>query len=514
MSEKYLNEVKDDTEFFLTRALNTSKIKYIKIERLTPELRVQIAYMGYMAQVLNQWGVITALAKEYEVSRQFIYTLIGILKEVIPYLFSVESKKEIISKKELFSKMLSYRMEGRCSIEAISTLMKREDLPLSSVGTVSQTLSSIGELLPNSIKDPKEQSLTLMVASDEIFSKSAPILITVDPISSAILSIQKAPNRKGESWQKHYDELKENGVLVIGIVKDEGNGLELGRKESLPDSIYQVDTYHAIAHRLGLLVEKFDKKAYRYIHVEDESKDRSKHKEAVETSIELSDDFRYLYHCVVNELKPFKHTGEARHRNQAQEEIETALILMEELDERTITTEIRAIRKILPNLLNYFEQTQQALKKVQELDLSQYELENLCLAWQWDKALIKAKVQSRRNRARKERNFYQAFTQELLQERYETIKEPVYKELETIIQASSMVETINSLLRPYLNNSKNQVTQAFLNLFMFYHNHRRYRAGKRKGKTPMELLIHTRQEEDWIHILCQKIEEKEKNFFI
>jgi len=186
---------------------------------------------------------------------------------------------------------------------------------------------------------------------------------------------------------------------------------------------------------------------------------------------------------------------------------------METLNTTLITTEIRGVKKILPNLFNYFDQTTQVLKDCEPLNLTQYELQNLCLEWQWDKALIKAKVQSRRNQAREQKSFYQAFNQELLQERYTIMKETIFQKLETIIQASSMVECINSILRPYLNNSKNQVSQEFLNLFMFYHNHRRYRAGKRKGKTPMELLTYTKQEEDWIELLVKNIEFKDKNFF-
>jgi len=73
-----------------------------------------------------------------------------------------------------------------------------------------------------------------------------------------------------------------------------------------------------------------------------------------------------------------------------------------------------------------------------------------------------------------------------------------------------MVECINSILRPYLNNSKNQVTQEFLNLFMFYHNHRRYHAGKRKDKTPMEILTGKEQKEDWITLLQQEVREKKQ----
>ena len=41
---------------------------------------------------------------------------------------------------------------------------------------------------------------------------------------------------------------------------------------------------------------------------------------------------------------------------------------------------------------------------------------------------------------------------------------------------------------------------------MFYHNHRRYKAGKRKGKTPMELLTGRKQQEDWVELLCQEVD--------
>lgn len=477
-------------------------------------MRMDIAFRGYMAQALKQWGEITALSHAYNVSRQFIYELIDILKKVMPKLFVPQSKIGSVSKKELFSKMLSYRMEGRCSIEAITSLMQREKLNCSSVGMVSQTLSAMGALLPHKIEHNPKSLITLMVASDEIFSKSSPIFITVDPISSAILSIEKKTNRKGKEWEEHYDELKKSGFSITGIVRDEGNGLALGAKNSLPDAEYQVDTYHAIAHRLGLLVEKLDKQAYRIIEVEAQSKNKKPHQKKLEEAIELSDNFRYLYHCIIQQLKPFKQTGKIRDKQEAKEEIETALELMETLNTISINTEVKSIRKILPNLLNYFKQTVKAIEESQKLNLSKYELEQLCLEWQWEKALIKAKVQARRTKARKELHFYQAFNQELLQENYTELKEQVFKELETIIQASSMVETINSILRPYLNNSKNQVTQNFLNLFMFYHNHRRYRAGKRKGKTPMELLTHTTQKEDWIELLTQKIEDKDKHFFI
>jgi hypothetical protein len=60
-----------------------------------------------------------------------------------------------------------------------------------------------------------------------------------------------------------------------------------------------------------------------------------------------------------------------------------------------------------------------------------------------------------------------------------------------------------------MDTSRNRVNQEMLNLIMFYHNHRRYKAGKRKGKTPMELFTGIKQEKDWLEMLMEKVKEHE-----
>ncbi len=83
----------------------------------------------------------------------------------------------------------------------------------------------------------------------------------------------------------------------------------------------------------------------------------------------------------------------------------------------------------------------------------------------------------------------------------------VFEKLDAIIQASSLVELVNSFIRPYLNSSKGQITQETLNLIMFYHNHRRYKSGKRQGKAPIELLTGEALEADWVALLIQHTQE-------
>ena len=94
------------------------------------------------------------------------------------------------------------------------------------------------------------------------------------------------------------------------------------------------------------------------------------------------------------------------------------------------------------------------------------------------------------------------------------IQKEVYSKLDKIVQSSALVECINSIIRPYLNTSKNHVTQKLLNLIMHYHNHRRYRDGKRKDKTPMEILTGEEQAKDWISILFDIIREKDPELLL
>src|SRR5256886_6350304 len=94
---------------------------------------------------------------------------------------------------------------------------------------------------------------------------------------------------------------------------------------------------------------------------------------------------------------------------------------------------------------------------------------------------------------------------------FDAFKVLVFEELDSIVKASSLVEMVNALIRPYLNSSKGQITQETLNLIMFYHNHRRYKSGRRQGKAPIELLTGEALQGDWVELLIQHKREASAN---
>ncbi|WPD24075.1 MAG: hypothetical protein SD837_05830 [Candidatus Electrothrix scaldis] len=88
--------------------------------------------------------------------------------------------------------------------------MKRLNHRFSGQGTVSTYLNHIGSLVPSGLMT--EDNVRLVFLSDEIFSGNIPILITVDPISSAILKIELVDKRRAEEWSKHWLCLKKTDL--------------------------------------------------------------------------------------------------------------------------------------------------------------------------------------------------------------------------------------------------------------------------------------------------------------
>jgi len=482
---------------------------------------------AYEAQVNHNWGAISELSRQYDVSRTFLYSLLSTFKEEMGDLFFPRERLVPPSKEAAEANILAQRFEGKSSIDAISTLMKRAYLPFSSVGYISEYLFRVGKSLPNVLVNTCKSEQFLAFAGDEIFAKSAPILITVDPISSAILRIERVDQRSSDEWSHHYQALLEKGFSPDLLTSDAGTGLCAAHKRIFPDTPWQSDTFHGIAHRLGDWVRRLEKSAYTAIEeaakrektLASAKKDSVIDKrlnacliadDATKQAIELYENFNYLYRYLIRQLNIFDSKGHIRQYEQVKENMEIALELMETLHHKPINKAIASIKKALPDLLTYWADARVAVETCQKLSPDQDALHALYLGWQWNKAVIKAKSIPRKHGAIEQRQFYLELAELLIggKEKYLELKAHVFDELDHIIQASSMVECINSILRPYLNTSKNQITQAFLNTFMFYHNHRRYHAGKRKGKTPIEILTGKEQKEDWV-VLLQKEVNKE-----
>ncbi len=124
-----------------------SGVKFIRRMDLTPLIRLQIGLTALLAQQHKQWGAITRLAREYLISRTFVYLLAWQVEQVGSACFGPSPAKVLLSMKAVrlpFAYLLSLRLEGRCPLNAISAIMMRFDQTWSSVGKLSETLKAMG----------------------------------------------------------------------------------------------------------------------------------------------------------------------------------------------------------------------------------------------------------------------------------------------------------------------------------------------------------------------------------
>jgi tetratricopeptide (TPR) repeat protein len=493
-------------------------VRFYRRPDLTTEVRLRIASIALYFSV---HGTISRLSDKYNVSRQFIYDLSAQFEACGKACFDARPTFDIPQDKLLSLQwILSLRLEGKSPIEGISSILKRFNIPYNSVGLISQELQRIG-LKQGNILTSGSAVVRLVFCCDEVFSKGQAILITVDPLSMCILQIDLSANRKGESWSAHWSRLLGEGYVPLCLCNDEGLGMSSAQKDVLPGTVRQSDTFHAVAHRLGTWVERLETKAFKAIEAEyaclqlwETSKTAAvwdkrgqayaQAQQKAQQAIALSDTFVFLYHCLLSSFHIFDNKGRLKEIDRTLEDFDTALDLIKTLAHQDINKEIKSIENCKSDLFNFMSVAQQTVNTLAQqvpMDI----LKDLCLAWQTHKNAIKAKQTDRKNALkRKEKYILKQLKEGNQTDKIEAYKDLVYAELNKIVQSSAAVECINSILRPYLNTSKNQISQAALNLFMAYHNHRRFKAGERKGKTPFEILTGEKQEKDWLELMLLK----------
>jgi len=499
--------------------------KFIRKKELTMEHRLHIAFTALMD---NSWGIITKLAKDYRICRPFVYTLHDKLYQAANVIFGDKTTetehpdKELTIRKKAIEVALILRLIGKCSITATSEIMKRLGYSYNSVGSISQILNQIGSALPEDIVPEEGCVIYVYLASDEVYSHSRPILISADPLSSTIIKIELGESRKTCVWIEHFNKIQNNGIAIVKIISDEGIGLT-GATEKL-NIPRQSDTFHAISHRLGKWVNSMYDAACAKINEEyhqiemfysaktEKSMQKrldlyiSAQKEANE-AIELYDYFRFLYNWIIENLRVFDNNGELNNRNEAEEIIRMVLDVMITFPVKKLQKTVNSIYKLLDGLLDYLDTARKVTYLLKnEHEIPEYLIKLFSLLWQYERNQIKAKKNTRLKYYKTKKQKLISLLKEILNEEFEEMKDLIYSKLDTIVQSSAIVENINSMIRDYLNTSRNHIQQNMLNLIMFYHNHRRYKAGKRKGKTPMELLTGRKQQEDWVELLCQEVD--------
>ena len=494
-------------------------MKFIRRPDLDPQTRIHIVMLAWLHQGL--YGKMTEIANSYRISRTFLYQLLLMATLQLETLFSDEKLLFQKDHRHLESLLLLLRLEGNCSLLSLASILKALEYHPNSVGYLSQFFHSAGQTLPSTLVIPSKKWVFYL--SDEIFAMHTPILVTIDARSTTILNIELASDRSADTWRAHFEALADHQFFSLGMASDRGLGLVAGYQAACDMALWVADYFHELRDLFEVL-HQLERKAYAAISKEDDAAhkfarakseanlakrlqqyDTAHH--ACEQAMALYDQLAMLLHLLREALQLCSPHGRLRTVENVRSELTLLFDMIAELDCAALTHTLKPLRTSLDDIVVPFAQAEAIHAELRAV-VPHDALDFLVLAWHHDHLVYQSGSKPKRYH-QKERDFWLACAEGLLGNEFDPLKALVFDKLDTIVRASSLVEMVNSLIRPYLNSCKGQITQETLNLIMFYHNHRRYKSGKRQGKAPIALLTGKPLEASWWELLRQQVNTKQ-----
>lgn len=483
-------------------------MKYQRRADINSVMRVEIAIQAFLGK--GRYGEITSLAKSYNVCRLFVYQLLWELMD----LFEIEPRRinNKYEQKQIDREIMMLRMEGKCSLSAISEILKDRGVKSNSVGYISQRIKEIAEAVPS--QELGEEKIEFYIA-DEIFAKGLPILITIDAKSLTILKIELCASRDGETWKKHWQSItpsQEYDKLIV--VSDLGKGLIKGCKEL--GITHHPDLFHLL-QPIASYLSGFEQKAYAAISEEEKRFlvfDNAKTEQVLQEKLQLYekahlttnlaialyDNFNYLWQQLKLSFDLFDLEGNFTDPKEKYQQVLAILSLLTSMGCESLTMATISFRKVLVSFWPYFERAQSVYLHFSNLYPKEL-LTLISLAWQYCRKSRNSKSYSQQIYFKELTQHYLNWAESIYPTNFSLITHSIFEAYDSNIRSSSFVENINSSLRAFLDNSRSQLSQLSLNLFAFFHNHRPFLRGHRKGLAPIEILQGQAMQSSWIDSL-------------
>jgi hypothetical protein len=413
----------------------------------------------------------TQIAQDYHLSRTWLYQLLWAATLQLETLFSAQKPGVEPPLPLLDPFILRFRLEGKCSIPSLSSLLKSCPYQPHSVGYLSACFHNDGAALPSTLSMGEHP--VVFSLSDEIFARHQPIFVTIEAQSTAILPRQLASERSAETWQAHGDDLGPHRFHSSGMASDRGRGLGAGYHAACQDALWVCARFHEFRDLLDRR-RQLERKAYAAMATEDEATKtfhnanseahlhkRLQHYEPAHQTCEQAiarydqlDLLLHLLHAALHLCSPF---GRLRTVAGVRSELLLLFSLIEEIDDAMLPKWRPPIRSHLDAIFAPFGQAEAMHAELLGL-LSQQSLEALVLAWHHEHLSSPSSPKPKRYHQHESQQWLD-FAEGLLDQQCAWLKVWVFAKLDAMVQAASLGELGNAFIRPYLHNSKGQITQ-------------------------------------------------------
>jgi hypothetical protein len=463
-------------------------------QQLPPEQR-----QGLALQILAGSQPVARLAREHQVSRQFLYRQADTARLALEHAFDPPpSAEEVlfhlpVTKSWLRQLILALVLSCHSPYRGVIALLRDLFDTETSLGTVHNTVQA-AVTRAREINASYDLASVRVGAHDEIFQAGRPVLVGVDTASTFCYLLSPEEHRDADTWGVRLLELAGRGFAPEAIVADFGTGLRAGQALALPEVPCRGDVFHLV-HDLEPAVTYLENRAYEAIDVcarlerergRERRQGRPTHgvaqrlrraRAACDAAIALADDVRLLGEWLRHDVLAVAGPGHA-----------DRLVLYD-----FIVGELRTRVGSCPHRLGPLYR----LLKNRRDDLLGFaraldeELGRMAMAWGVSPDSLRHLLNARCRDQRDARRWAEeSAARPQLRGWYHAACRAIDALVAGTIRASSLVENLNSRLRTYFS-LRRHLGPDYLELLRFYLNHRvleRSERPERRGQTPAELL--------------------------
>jgi len=489
-------------------------------EDITLEQRIQIGLLA--AANRGSYGMVSALARELETSRKFIYGLadkaaLAVAEAMKPLLPGPKGPEHtlVVDRGQLDRAIVTLAMVGKVAQRPIAECLETLYRVRPSLGYISGVLARASQAAEQFHRGRQWSLTEAQVEADELFSGGRAHLVAVEHASLLILALERPERCDGQAWQGTLDQVAHQGVELARLASDGGSALgsALAQRAQVE---HQLDLWHALRH-VGRALRQLEQAAYKAIaqeegllkkltkgrgmdrahpmggYVHDRYQEARRHTQA---QIDRYEAMSLLKRWVREALEPIDlGTGRLRSQGECLGDLGAATALMREVGGAVAKKLADYLDKAGPGLLAYVDRLQAPLAALAE-SWGQEWVRLLSREWRLGRELARVGPLERAqvNRASLQA---QALTLVACRQDYPKAREQVFALLEGPMRGSSLAECVNSWLRPYAHLMKG-LGSRLLPLFLLYRNSHVFARGKRAGHSPFQLAGVDTPEGDWL----------------
>ena len=476
-----------------------------------------------MAQ--GKYGAVTCLARDQNIPRQRVYALRDRAWSALKAEFTPSVSKQAgsvtlhVTSADIERAVVALRVVTPASIRDIVEVLPVLFNIKWSYGKVQSVLCKAEQRAAVQLKQVDLSGIK-SVALDEMFSQGRPVLAGIDLDSQYLFQLEVHRSRSGDAWAESLGKLRdEQGLHPERVVKDAGSGLRAGVRKSWPGIAEHDDLFHAvyIMGKVGFYLErcaygaiaKMERLISKLSKIKSNIRLKRLQTHYVQARIDMNESIRCsdLFETLRRKAERVlqltdRGCGVLRTSAEVVSVLTHVAAEMDTIDDKRVHKVATYIANRAQGLSLYLNGLAERLDAITESAGGPKVVEAAIRAYQASLMMTRASpFWDRKPRAQELREATQHLIALTGQDAKRLMKAigAVTPQLANRYRASSAIENLNSVLRPYLVVQKH-AEQGFLNLFQFYHNTKTRQWGRWKGTSALETLTGNKVE-DWLALL-------------